>query len=177
MAKSPLSLRPNELKLALFATGLAACWVVLSFVVQPLIERHHDLQLQVATQQEKLQALAGLIEQAPAVDERYQAIAAYLPSGDEEQAQHDLLNELEELSRQSGLRLNMKPRQPSKQEGSRRFEVELDVEGSQQGILSFIDAVFAMPRLVNIERLRIATIPTKEQLLRANLVIQRPSLS
>lgn len=177
MAKGMLSLRSNELRLALFAAGLVVSWAVLSFVVQPLIERHRDLQLQVTTQQEKLNALAQLMQQAPAVDKRYQSIAAYLPSSDEDQAQHDLLNELEALSRQANLRLNMKPRQAKTQERTGRFEVELDVEGSQQSVLSFLDAVFAMPRLVTVERLRIASIPTKEQLLRANIVIQRLSLS
>ena len=171
MAKGIVSLRSGELRLALFAAGLVACWVVLSFVVQPLVERHRDLQLQVTTQQEKLQALAELMQQASAVNERYQAVAAYLPSGDEDQSQHDLLNELEALSRQANLRLNMKPRQAKKEERANRFEVELDVEGSQQSVLSFLDAVFTMPRLITIERLRIASIPTKEQLLRANIVI------
>ena len=54
-----------------------------------------------------------------------------------------------------------------------RFEVELDVEGPQQGVLSFLDSILAMPKLIEIERLRIAIVPTKEQLLRANLVIQK----
>lgn len=177
MVKGLPSLLPNELRLALFTVGLVVCWGVLSFIVQPLMDRHRDLQLQVTTQQEKFEALAALMQQASVVDKHYQAVAPYLPSDNEDQAQHDLLNELEELSRQANLRLNMKPRQAKKEERINRFEVELDVEGSQQNVLSFLDAILTMPRLITVERLRIATIPTKEQLLRANIVIQRLNLS
>jgi hypothetical protein len=49
----------------------------------------------------------------------------------------------------------------------------LDVEGPQQNLLAFLDALLAMPRLITIERLRLSTFASKERLLRANLIIQR----
>jgi Tfp pilus assembly protein PilO len=170
------SLKPNERRLALIAGGLIGCWALLSWVVQPLWHRAGELRVRVATQAQKLEALNRLIAQAPSVERVYEGLSAYLESGSEEQARSAFLNELELLCRESNLQLNLKPRPVKRGERTSRFEVELDLQGTQADLLRFLDGLLGLPRLVAIERLRISAIPARSDLLRANLVIQKLTL-
>ena len=169
---SAATLRPRERRLALIAGVVVGCWLFVSWLVQPLWDRLSDLCLRVEHQTEKLEALNRLAKQVPAIEERYQRVAAYLAGEDDERAQSAFLNELELLSRGSELHVNLKQRPPKREERLSRFEVELDVEGAQDALLAFLDRLIAMPTLMAVERLRLSTIPTKADQLRANLVIQ-----
>ena len=168
-----ISLRSREWRLLLYAAVIFGCWAFLSWVVQPLWDHMRDLQLQVGTRQEKLESLNRLLKQAPAILREHQQLARYLETDDTEQVRRGFLNELESLSRQSSVQLNLKPRPLKEAERATRFEVEVDVEGSQGQVMEFLDGLFAMPRLMTIERLRVSGIPSKPDLLRTNLVIQR----
>ena len=167
--KPPISLRPRERRLAFIAAMVLLSWGVVSWVVQPLWDRVHELQLQVDTQLEKLEAVNRLLAQEPSVMQRHQALAGHFPLEGGDPTEGSLLDELEALSRQSNLKLNLKPHPVKPGQQLNR----LDVEGSQEKLLAFLDALFGLPRLVAIERLRISSIPTKEQQLRASLLIQQ----
>ena len=166
----------RERRLALIAAVLIFCWLLLSVLVQPLWNRARDLRAEAETQQEKLDALSRLLSQAPAIEQQYQALAAFLEPEDDERVQGAFLENLESLSRQSDLQLNLKPRPLKQEDRVSRFEVELDVEGSQQNLMTFLDALLRMPKLIAVERIRISSVPAKADLLRANLVIQKLTL-
>lgn len=173
--KTLVSIRPREFRLAMIAGGLIGCWGVVSLIVQPLWDRNNDLRLEVETRMERLGAVSRLLEEAPRIESQYQQIAPLL-QGNDDASQGAFLNELEALSSEAQVRMNMKPR-AIKQEGRvNRYEVELDVEGSQDQILAFVDAILKLPKLMTIERLRLLSAPTREQRLRANIVIQKLSL-
>jgi len=174
--KPLVSLRPRERRLAFMAAMVLLSWGVVSWIVQPLWDRVHDLQLQVATQLEKLEAVNRLLSQEPSVARRHQALAGHLQAASEELVEGSLLQELEALSTQSNLKLNLKPHPITPEEHVSRLDIEVDVEGSQEKLLTFLDALLALPRLVAIERLRISSVPTKEQQLRASLLIQQLTL-
>ena len=174
--KGALTLRPREHRLAFIAGVLIICWGVISFVVQPMWDMRRSLQLQVDTQMEKVAALHKSLAHAPAVERNYQAIAAYLETASDEQASGLFLGELESMGRRAGVQLGLKQRPKKPDEKLSRFEVELDIEGSQSQALSFLDALFRVPRLIVIERLRLATVPGKEGALRADLVVQKLTL-
>ena len=174
--KNPLALGPRERRLTLITAVVIGSWMVVSVLVQPLWDRTRELQLHVETQTEKLDAIRRLLEQAPSIEREYQQMSAYLETEGQEQAQGSFLNELEALSRTSNLQLNLKPRPVKLDERVSRFEVELDVEGVQGSLLAFLDALLSMPRLIAVERLRISSVPTKDHVLRANLVVQKLAL-
>ena len=170
------ALRPRERWLALAAALVIGCWLFVSWVLQPLIERSRDLRLRVETQTQRLEAIRRLLERAPAAESEYRQLAAYLETTNDETSRSAFLGELESLSRASGVSLDLKPR-PFKPEGRlSRFEVELDAEGSQEQLLGFLDALLRLPKLIAIDRLRLSSVPTKGGTLRANLVIQKLSL-
>ena len=168
-------LRPRERRLALAAAVVIGCWLFVSWIVQPLLERGRELRLRVETQTEKLEALRRLLVKAPAIEQEYQQLAGYVDGSDDPTAQGTFLSELESLSRETGVTLNLKPR-PAKTEGRvSRFEVELDIEGPQDHLLTFLDELLRMPKLIAIDRLRISIVPAREGQLRANLVLQKLS--
>jgi Tfp pilus assembly protein PilO len=167
------TLRPRERRLALIAAVMIGSWGLVSWAVQPLWDRTRDLGSHVGAQQEKLAALTRLFGQRSSIERDYQALAPYLAMEKEGQLPGAFLNELEALSRLSNLQVNFKPRPVKQEEHLSRFEVELDLEGAQAQLMAFLDSLFTIPKFVAIERLRISSIPTKEDLLRANLVIQR----
>jgi len=172
LLKPLLSFRPRERRLTFIAVMALLSLAVVSWVVQPLWDHVRELKLHVDTQLEKLEAVNRLLVQESSVARRHQALAARLQVDQADQTEGSLLNELETLSRQSNLTLNLKPH-PVKSGQVSRLEVELDVEGPQEKLLTFLDALLSLPRLVAIDRLRISSIPTKEQQLRANLLIQQ----
>lgn len=174
--KALAGLRPNERRLAIVTAVVVGCWLLVSLLVQPLWDRGRELRVQVQTQQEKLEAVSRLLSQAPSVERRYDSLAGYLESEETEQTQRSFLNDLEALSRTADLQLNLKPRGSKREDRVSRFEVELDVEGSQTSLMNFLDALLAMPKLISIERVRLSIVPTKERMLRANLVIQKITL-
>jgi hypothetical protein len=163
----------RERRLALAAGVLIAGWLLTSLVVRPLWMRGRDLRVQVDTLHAKLAAFSRLVTSGPSVEQAYASYAGYVESGDEERARGLFLNELETLSRQAPIALNLKPRSVKQEERLSRFEVELDAEGAQPAVLSFLDAVLRLPRLITIDRLRLSSVPAKAGTLRANLVIQQ----
>ena len=171
------ALRPRERRLALIAAVVIVCWGFVAWMVEPLWQRLRILRARVAGQTEKVEALSHLLAQAPAIEREYQGLAPYLAGGEEAQVHDAFLNDLEALSRTLNLQLNLKPRPVKRDDQMSRFEVEVDLEGSQQGLLAFLDALFHMPCLMTIDRLRISTVPAKEQILRTNLVVSQLTLS
>ncbi len=168
-------LAPRERRLALSAGILIVSWGVVSFLLQPLWSRGEELKSEAASQTEKLDALNALIAQQQTVAHAYEQVAAYLQPT-EAGTQAGLLSELESLSRQADLRLNLKPRPGKRDAHGERLEIEVDVEGPQAKVLSFLDEVLTMPRLVSVERLRLASVPAKTDTVRANLILQHITL-
>ena len=166
-------LRPRERRLALIAVVVIGSWALLAGVVQPLWDRISDLSVRVNTKIEKVDAVSRILAQGPSIQRNYEEVAGYFERDDDQHAQDAFLNELEELSRRANLKPNLKPRSVKREGKVSRFEVELDVEGSQEAIMTFLDSLLAMPRLISVERLRIASVPAKSALLRANLVLQK----
>jgi Tfp pilus assembly protein PilO len=142
-------------------------------VVEPLWQRIQAVQTRARANREKIKALTRLLEQAGTVASDYQReVAEYVePASQGEAAGEALLQELEALSRSSGVQVDLKPR-PGKAEAQfTRLEVEVNLEGSQQEVLTFLDGVFRMPRLLTIERLKLSANPVKGDLLRAHLLL------
>ena len=168
-----LAFRPQELRLALIAAGVIVCWAAVSWVVQPLWDRVRDLRSHVQAQSDRLDALTRMLAESHSAPARPEALAEYLKTEDDTAAQGAFLNALEVLSRQMSLQLNLKPR-PGKRDGRvSQFEIELDVEGSQPHLMAFLDALLQMPKAIAFERLTISTVPAKDNLLRANLILQK----
>ena len=168
-----LLVHARERLLAIAAVVLVGCWGLMAWVVQPLWDYASELGQRIEVQTERLQAMGRLLRQKERIEREYQDLSVYFSSEPEEQVQASFLNQLEVLSSRFNLRLNLKPK-PGKREGRlSRFEVELDLEGSQDKLFQFLDALLGLPTLITVERIRISHAPTRERALHANLVLQR----
>lgn len=173
MRRGVAGFRPRERRLALIATAVVGCWVVVSWVVQPLWDRVQALRLHLQTQSEQLKMFHRLLAQAPPTGEDPSQVASYAAPQNIEEERGAFFSELEALSRANALQLHLKPKPIQREAHLSRIELELDVEGSQQSLLAFLDALFGRLKLMTIERLRVSSVPTKEHALHANLVIQQ----
>lgn len=173
LKRGVVGFRPRERRLILMVAAVVGCWAVVSWVVQPLWDRVQELRGHLHTQSEKLSMLNQWLAQAPPPTEESSQVASDTAPQNIEEERSAFLSELEALSRANHLQLHLKPK-PVRREGQiSRFDVELDVEGSQQSLLAFLDTLFGMRKLLSLERLRIASIPTKNDTLHAHLVIER----
>lgn len=169
-------MRPAEFRLGLIAAGLIACWGLVGWVLQPQWDRLKDLELNLDTHTQRYQAFAQLFAQAADVEARHEQVRPYLESAQAAGAQDTLLVELEQLSREARVLLNLKPRPVKAEKNAQRYELELDLEGTQEDLMSFLDGLFRLPRLFTVERLRLSTIPARAEVLRANLILQHVTL-
>ena len=170
--KTP-KLLPREQKLALGAVTIIAVWVVVSALGAPLWERFHELQQRASVSQSKLSRLRELASRKPLIEKAYQASAGYRSDEPDESIKAAFLSELEQLAREHGIPLSLKPR-PIQYDGHvSRFGVELDVDATQEKLLAFLDRLLSQPLLVELDRLRISATTSKDYPLRANLLVNR----
>lgn len=168
-------LDPRERRLVLIAGIAIGCWAFMSWIVQPLWDQAGVLGEHIERQEQRLHAMGRVLAQAASVEQDSTGgLAADVM--ETEDTQRVFLGELESLSRTSDVRVNLKPRPVARDGKLSRFDVELDVEGSQDALFGFLDALLGMPRLLTVERLRLSSVPMKEHHLRASLVIQRVAL-
>ena len=165
------SLHPREWRLVLAAACLIGCWVIVSWLIQPLWEQVRDLKLQITTKTEQHETMTQLLAEAPAIERAYQGIARNLQTKGEAGRERVFLSELEQLARIADVQLNMKPRPLKREERMDRFEVELDLSGSHAQLLQFLDALLNMPRVITLERLRLSAVPARQDTVQATLVM------
>lgn len=167
------NLLPREQKLALAAMVLIAIWVIVSWVGAPLVDRFTQLQQQTSLSRKRLLRLRELAGHTPAIEQAYAAYARYRDKTPDESAQSAFLSELEESARSGGLSLSLKPR-PLQHDGEvSRFGVELDLEGTQNAVLAFLDRLLSHPSLIELERLRLSGTVSTTRPLKANLVVTK----
>ena len=157
-------LKPAERRLIVILGSLVGAWAVLQFLVQPLWGRMSDLRVGIESRLEKLQALRRLADEETQVTRQFASLAPYVESAAGGDAQQQLLLTLETLARESSLHLNLKPRtQLPAQQTKDRFEVEIELDGPQAAFFQFFDKLLALPQLVSVQRLRIASQPSAGQ--------------
>ena len=163
----------RETALAWAAAMIIICWVGLSLVGEPLWKRSADLERQMMVAQKKLERLQQLAARQGAIEQAVRAWSQFWSDQPDEQLQQEYLEELERLAATKDLHLNVKPHPIRRQGEVSRFEVELEVESSQEQLLAFLDQLLAHPSLLELDRLRISSTASKDHPLKADCVISK----
>lgn len=142
-------------------------------LVLPQWDRLAELRQQEELATAKLEKLQRLIARRPAIEHAYAGFAEFRTDEPDSLVQRVFLDELEQLSGGGALQLNLKPKPLDQSQAMDRVGVEVEVDATQEALLEFLDRLFAWPRLIEIERLRIAASPSREYPLRASLVVQK----
>ena len=168
---------PREQQLVITVTVLIGVWFTFSGIVEPLWERSQRLAQQVEAETSKLEKLSGLLAKRDTVERSYAEIAAFLTQVSDGDASILFLGELEVLARHANVQIDLKPKPIKYNDELRRVGVELNLEASQERVFAFLDALFSMPTLLDIQRLHISSAPGKQNVLRAHLIIQKVALA
>ena len=170
---TPTAPASNRQQFLLIAALAVVGWAVVSSAAMPLWSRLSELDEQSLVAQKKLIRLRELASRQAQIDHDYAAYHPFWSKASNEAAQREFLDELEQLAQADGLQINLKPRPLEQEGGIRRISVELDVEASQQALMSFLDRLFSHPSLIELERLKIASAVSDQPTLRASLLINK----
>jgi len=171
MARRPASAR--ERLFAFGALGVVMTWAVVSHVGVPLWERMSLLQQQATLSEEKTARLRELLRRKPLIEQQHATYTHFWSDESDELIQGAFLDQLEQMAEAAKLHLSVKPRPISQIGKTSRFEVELEVDATQESLLTFLDQLLRWPHLIEIVRLRISTTVSKEYPLRATLVVNK----
>lgn len=163
----------NERRLTVATTILVVGWLALSGAILPLWDRLGLLHQQAEGSWEKLARLQGLVDNRQSIDQRYRRYAEFFSEASDEALHSEFLDELERLAGAGGLQLNLKPLPVEREGRLSRITVELEVDGTQEAILDFLDQLLASPDLMDVERFRLATTASEERPVQASLVVTK----
>jgi hypothetical protein len=168
------TLKPRERRAIAGAGVLIGSWLAVVWLIQPLWEQMRELQGRIARSQQRLEAISRLFAQAPEITRRYQLLASSLsPDGQAGQQPQTLLETVQATCSQLNLQPSLKPRvAKSAQGGEERLEVDLGVEGPQGQVFALLDALMRLPRLMTIQELRILSVASRTDTLRATIILQ-----
>ncbi len=166
-----LRVSPREQTLALATVVIVCVSAATSRFGLPKLDRLSQLEQQEDVAQRKLARLRELAARQSQIERAYQSSASFRAREPDEVMLAAFLDELEQLARAKTVQMNLKPR-PIRREGVLvRLGVELELDGTQEALLGFLDSLFAGPNLIELERLRIGPSPSKGLPLRATLLV------
>ena len=164
--------RPREQWLAVVAVLVVGMWGSVTWLIEPLWHRAHQLEERVSAKAMTLERLSGLMSRRHVINREHEAVSAYL-AHEGPDASAALLKELEALAQRMQVRLDLKPRPARHTSEVEGVDVELTLQGTQGLLLSFLDALLRMPRLIEIARLQISGVPGTSGVLTARLLLQK----
>ncbi|GEM_PF-1701483 len=167
-------MKPKQrVTLILLVTVAVVVWALVSGLAAPMWAQLGQLRQEAELTQAKIAKLERLAARKPSIEQNYEAYGAFRSDEPESMTQRGFLDELEQLAGAGNVQLNLKPRPMEQEQRVSRVVVEMDVDGTQDELLNFLDRLLAWPRLIEIERLRISASPSKEYPLRASLVVSK----
>ena len=168
--------KTHERMLAAMAVVVIAGAILGVWVIEPLIGKIGQARSEIEGKKTKLESVKRLIGESTRVNQEYQALAEFYEDQTGGVAPHAILDEIETLSSQLNLQLNLKPRGLKHDEDMEYFEIELEVQGSQDPMMSFLDELLRLRTLMLVERLRVTNAPTREHKLQANILLRQVKL-
>ncbi len=166
-------LSARERHLAIVTAALVGTWFVVSLVVLPLWDKLSLLQEQGGGSEEKLSRLQTLVSRRGEIERQHQRYSAYFSRDPDEILQSAFLDELEGLASTEGLQLDLKPQAIERRDRLNRVSVELEVDGTQEAVLGFLERLLTSPQLIEVERFRISTAASVDRPVEASILVTK----
>lgn len=157
---------------------LALGWVLGVWGLADLSGRLAQRRQEVKTAQLQVQKYHAIVALKPRIASAYQAYASAFEPGSTRIGPQAFLEELEGCA-DGSMQLNLKPqalRNQAKDADAKHLGVEVELEATQQGVMAFLDRLFALPSLVELERFHIAASASAEHPLKASLLVSKHEL-
>ena len=156
---------------------LAIGWLLGVWLAFNMSHRAEQRRVELETAQQQVQKFQALAALKPRIAAQYQAYAAAFQEGEQQPGSQSLMGQLEGCA-DDGMQLNLKPqaRSQPKDADSKQVSVEVELEATQQGVMAFLDRVFALPSLIEVEKFQMAGSASTDRPLRATLLVSRHEL-
>jgi Tfp pilus assembly protein PilO len=173
-----IKLSRREKLLAILASGVMLGAFIFRGIIEPAVRNWIALNQQIALKEAKLTRALKIIAQKPEVQAEFDGYQKFiLPPVSEEEEIARLLREIEKLARDTGMRItDMAPRRKQRSEFYTRFTVEIETEGSMEGLMRFIYALETSPFLFTAERLKITLKSRQSNILKSDILLSKVSL-
>lgn len=130
------------------------------------------LNQEAAAAQQRLIHLQGLAARRPRISQTYQAYAGVFEEGSGHAWRQAFLEELEGCA-DAGVQLTLKPQAIRSHGDVSRLGVAMEIEATQEGLLAFLDRIFALSALVELDRLQVSTAASPDYPLKASLLVSK----
>lgn len=165
-------LHTRERLLALFAGVIIAGALLFFWIVAPLSKKIENAKADLEGKEAKLESMKRLLSRSASIDKSHEALRDFFPP-DAEADTLTVLDELQLMASKLSLQLNLKPRGLRSENKVQYFEVELEVQGRQEPVLSFIDSLMRLPTVFLIDRLRVNNAPTRDHQLKGSILLRQ----
>lgn len=166
-----ISLRDRK-RVLVVGVGLFS-WLVIGLGGLPLWHRLTHLEQEAFSSRQSMAQFQELLRRQTIIEQQASAYANYASADSEEALQRRLLDELEEWAGEANAQLNLKPKPIQREGGVSRLGVEVELDSTQEVLLAFLDRVLTAPTLLELDRLQISAMASKDSPLRTHLTVSR----
>lgn len=158
---------------------LAVGWLLGLWLAADLGARSAQRRLELDTARQHLAKYQAIAALTPRIEATYQTYAGVFQPQEPQPAGAQAFMEQLEGCADGSMQLNLKPqalRSQAKDIGTKQIGVEVELETTQQGVMAFLDRLFALPSLVELERFQVAASASAEYPLKASLLVSKHEL-
>jgi len=166
----------RERTLVIGVASLVFASLLYIFLVEPVIKRYGGTGEQIEAKRLKLKKASKLLKQKEQVSSLFQELSGIVKSGQgsQEEEMAELLSEIENLARESNIRISgMKPLSIKEISFYKKYTVEIDSEGSIEELMKFLHAVQASPQVLKVEQLELTSKSGAQGSLKVSLLINK----
>ena len=159
--------------------AIAALALAYNFLIEPIYKKWVEVNQEIKLLEVKLQKAISIVKEREKIEKDYVIYAEKLkPKGSDEQEMTFMLNELETLARNSGLKIiNVRPKQAQDKESYKKFSVGLETESDMSALMKFIYEVKNSQQMLKIDRLTLNTKSSQSGvLIMATMSISRVAI-
>ena len=146
-------------RLILFVAGVVFFGLLVDrLIYRPITHRFEKLDQEIQEQERQLRKNLRYVAVHERIMEEHEKHTAALSSaGSDEEETASLLNELEEITRKSGLSIiNMKPRSSTTLDFVKKYAVEIEIRGEIVDLVEFLHELYSSEHLLNSEQIRLS---------------------
>ena len=172
------SLSKREKNILYFAIAIIAGSVLYGYAIEPTTRKWHRLKEEILVKEIKLKKDYKMILKHSKITEEFKKrVSAVTRTGSDEKEMAVLLQEIEALTRKSGIDVNaLRPRAIQDLELHQRFTVEIDLDATMEQLVNFMYQIQNSDKILKVSKLEINVKP-QQDLVKCYIQISRVLLT
>jgi Tfp pilus assembly protein PilO len=173
------NLSKRERHIAYIATAIIVSGLLYVLAIGPFMARLNTVNEKIEATKLDLEKSLALMQVKKDIDSEFSLYADRLKiRGGNEQEMTHILNELESIARESGVKIvSIRPKPAEEKDYYRRFEVEIETESQMSSLMSFIYYLKNSSQLIKVDKLNLNTGSVKSRpMIRTVMVVSKIAL-